>query len=473
MGDSPSSPFNAAMAALRSWRPLIKGGSPLDDVDLPPPYGLHERAMLVACLGSCAAGTTLCCASAAMPSIEREPWYELQKTAPANRWAADILLLGATGGALLPGVLLRWTGHRRTLLVSAFGLLCAWVCLIASNSLVMLMVSRAARGIWLGALACCASLYVTDVAPPRKRAFYGELNEVAMSAGAVAVCLIDRVKWEFQAFLCAPWRLAVLAFHQYVIESPSMFIARGCRQAANIAASRLYGIDLPPELRVKKEESAAHRVHWLKMSRMVCACLLLFLLQNLSLFQLFQLRALQIIGNLMEESKANPATSLLLAGQTGVAALFAAQTQVVGRRWLLGASAVLITAAHFTLRPLENMSFSTWIPAKRSEPINWHGLLSIATLVLSYSFGLCHLPPLLTGELVPLRIRYLGSAVIWATRWTILFFIVHFEDSILAVVQDRRVFLAFCLAYVLTACFTVVIIPETEGRSLVDIAKDN
>ncbi|KAL3203615.1 hypothetical protein MRX96_041808 [Rhipicephalus microplus] len=369
MGDSPSSPFNAAMAALRSWRPLIKGGSPLEDIDLPPPYGLHERAMLVACLGSCAAGTTLCYASAAMPSIEREPWYELQKTAPANRWAADILLLGATGGALLSGVLLRWTGHRRTLLVSAFGLL-------------------------------CASLYVTDVAPPRKRAFYGRLSEVAMSAGAVAACLIDRVKWEFQAFLCAPWLLAVLVFHQYVIESPNMFIARGCRQAANIAASRLYGIDLPPELRMKKEDSAAHHVHWLKMSLMVCACLLLFVLQNMSFFQLFQLRALQIIGNLMEESKANPVTSLLLAGQTGVAALFAAQTQVVGRRWLLGASAVLVTAAHFTLRPLENMSFSTWIPTKRSEPINWHGLLSMATLVLSYSFGLCHLPALLTGELV-------------------------------------------------------------------------
>ncbi|KAL1482976.1 hypothetical protein MTO96_033442 [Rhipicephalus appendiculatus] len=390
---SPSSPFNAAMAALRSWRPAIKGGSPLEDIDLPPPGGLHERAMLVACLGSCAAGTTLCYASAAMPSIEREPWYELQKTAPANRWAADILLLGATGGALLSGVLIRWTGHRSTLLVSAFGLLCAWVCLIASNSLVMLMVSRAASGIWLGALACCTSLYVTDVAPPRKRAFYGGLNEVAMSAGAAAACFIDRVKWEFQALLCALWPLAVLAFHQYVIESPSILVARGCRQAANIAASRLYGMDLPPELRMRKEDSAAHPVHWLRMSRMVSACLLLFLLQNLSFVQLFQLKALQIIGNLMGEANRNPTVSLLLAGQTGVAALFAAQTQVVGRRWLLGASALLVSAAHFTLHPLESMSFSTWTPAKRTEPINGRGSLSIAALVFSYSFGLCHLPP--------------------------------------------------------------------------------
>ncbi|KAH7951261.1 hypothetical protein HPB52_007222 [Rhipicephalus sanguineus] len=435
------------MAALRSWRPPIKGGSPLEDIDLPPPCGLHERAMLVACLGSCAAGTTLCYASAAMPSIEREPWYELRKTAPADRWAADILLLGATGGAILSGVLLHLTGHRSTFLVSTFGLLCAWIGLIASNSLVMLMVSRAASGIWLGAIACCSSLYVTEVAPPRKRAFYGGLNEVAMTAGAVAACFIDRVKWEFQAFLCALWPLAVLAFHQYVIESPRILVARGCRQAANIAASRLYGIDLPPELRMRTEDPAAHPVNWLRMSRVVSACLLLFLLQNLSFVPLFQLRALQIIGNLMGGSNANPAASMLLAGQTGVVALFAAQTHVVGRRWLLGASAVLVTVAHFTLQPLENLSFS-------------------------YSFGLCHLPPLLTGELVPLRIRYLGSALFWATRWIVMFLLVHFEDSLLAAMQDRQAFLAFCLVYVLAACFTVVIIPETEGRSLVDIAKD-
>ncbi|KAH6930404.1 hypothetical protein HPB50_013189 [Hyalomma asiaticum] len=439
------------MAALRRWQPAIKGGSPLEDVDLPPPCGLHERAMLVACLGSCAAGTTLCYTSAALPSIEREPWYGLRKTAPANRWAADILLLGATGGALLSGILLRMTGHRRTLLVSAFGLLCAWMCLIASNSVGMLMVSRFTSGLWVGALSCSSSLYVTDVAPPKKRAFFGGLNEVAMTAGTVAACFIDRVKWELQAFLCALWPLALLAYQHYVIETPRFLIARGYRQEANIAASQLYGIDIPSELR-QKEAPTAH--------------------PNLSFAQLFQLRALQIVGYLMGESNENPASSLLLAGQTGVAALFAAQTHVVGRRWLLGGSAVLVTMTHFTLEPLENLVFSTWTPEKRTEPINWRGSLSVAILVLSYSFGLCHLPPLLIGELVPLRIRYLGSAAIWATRWILTFLIVHFDDTLLAAMQDRQVFLVFCLTYVLAAVVTIALIPETEGRSLVDIAKD-
>ncbi|XP_065297925.1 uncharacterized protein [Dermacentor albipictus] len=290
---SPSSPSNAAMAALRRWRPPAKGGSPLDDIDLPPPCGLHERAMLVACLGSCAAGTTLSYTSAAMPFIELEPWYQLQRTTPANRWVANVLLLGATGGALLSGILLPLTGHRRTLLMSAFGLVCAWICLISSNSVAMLLVSRVARGLWLGALACCASLYVTNVPPPKKRAFFGGMIE-----------------------------------------------------------------------------------------------------------------------------------------------------HVDSRR------------------------------KERTGQLARRGVASIVTLVLSYSLGLCHLPPLLTGELVPLRMRYLGSAVIWATRWIVMFLMAHLEDSLLAVMQTRQTFLAFCLVYVLTTCITIALIPETGGRSLMDIAKD-
>ncbi|XP_050035817.2 facilitated trehalose transporter Tret1-like [Dermacentor andersoni] len=469
---SPSSPSNAAMAALRRWRPPAKGGSPLDDIDLPPPCGLHERAMLVACLGSCAAGTTLSYTSAAMPFIELEPWYQLQKTAPANRWAADVLLLGATGGALLSGILLPLTGHRRTLLISAFGLVCAWICLISSNSVVMLMVSRVASGLWLGALACCSSLYVTDVSPPKKRAFFGGMIEVAMNAGALTACFLDSVKWEFQACLCTLWPLAVLAFQHYVIESPRSLAAKGRRQEANVAASRLYGMDLPPELRQKKGGQVDPPVQWLKMSRMVSGCLLLFLLQNLSFAQLFQPMALQVSSYLTGMSYGNVVALLLLAGQTGLATISAAYTHLVGRRWLLGASAVLVTVAHFTLGPLEYLVFSTWTLEERSQPANWRGVASIVTLVLGYSLGLCHLPPLLTGELVPLRMRYLGSAVIWATRWIVMFLMAHFEDSLLAVMQTRQTFLAFCLVYVLTACITIALIPETEGRSLVDIAKD-
>ncbi|XP_077557245.1 solute carrier family 2, facilitated glucose transporter member 8-like [Haemaphysalis longicornis] len=174
---TPSPANNAAMTMLRLWRPRVKGGSPVNDVEGPPAEGQHVHAMLVASLGSCVAGTTLGYASAAMPSIEKEPWYNLAKTAPGNHFPADIVLLAAAFGALCSGLLLHLVGHRRTFIVCVLGLLGAWIGIIFSNTVWMFMLNRAASGVWLGIMTNCASLYVTDVAPPEKRALYGSLTE--------------------------------------------------------------------------------------------------------------------------------------------------------------------------------------------------------------------------------------------------------------------------------------------------------
>ncbi|XP_054926499.1 solute carrier family 2, facilitated glucose transporter member 6-like [Dermacentor andersoni] len=172
------SPANAAMDALRRWRPAIKGATPTAAPDDPTAGGRHERAMMVTLLVNMSAGTALGYASASMPRIELEPWYPLSPSAPQNQWVADVLLLGAVAGALLSGFLLNLLGHRRTLLLSAFGLINAWICIIVSNSITMLLIGRVTCGLWLGVSTNSVSLYVCDVAPPAKRAFFGGLTEV-------------------------------------------------------------------------------------------------------------------------------------------------------------------------------------------------------------------------------------------------------------------------------------------------------
>ncbi|XP_049525068.1 uncharacterized protein LOC125946337 [Dermacentor silvarum] len=172
------SPANAAMDALRRWRPEVKGATPTAAANDPTAAGRHERAMMVALLVNMSAGTALGYASASMAQIELEPWYTLQRSAPQNQWVADVLLLGAVAGALLSGLMLHLLGHRRTLLLSAFGLMNAWVCVVVSNSLTMLFIGRITCGIWLGVSTNSVSLYVCDVAPPTKRAFFGGLTEV-------------------------------------------------------------------------------------------------------------------------------------------------------------------------------------------------------------------------------------------------------------------------------------------------------
>ncbi|XP_077512463.1 solute carrier family 2, facilitated glucose transporter member 12-like [Amblyomma americanum] len=174
-----SPPFNAAMDALRRMRPPAKGATPVTDPDSAFPFGHHVQSMLLACCGALGAGTTLGFASVAMVSIEHQPWYNVTPNSPPhNRWIADSLLLGATLGALMSGLLLHLVGYRRMLLLSSGGLAGLWIFLAVSSSVSLIIAGRVASGVCLGVVTNCACLYVADVSPPSKRAFFGSLVEV-------------------------------------------------------------------------------------------------------------------------------------------------------------------------------------------------------------------------------------------------------------------------------------------------------
>ncbi|XP_077512914.1 uncharacterized protein LOC144124126 [Amblyomma americanum] len=252
-----SPPLNAAMEALRHMRHRAKGATPVTDSDSGYLFGNHVRSMLLACWGAMGAGTALGFASAALGFIEHEPWYNVTPNSPPqNRWIADSLLLGATVGALLSGILLHLVGYRRTLLLSSGGLVILWSLLAASSSVSLIIATRVASGMCVGVVTNCACLYVADVSPPSKRAFFGGLSEVAMSAGLLVAYLLGGLAWELQAGGCALASVPVLALHSYVVENPRWLLIRGRSLDADTAVMRLYGIDPPPDFRRQRLQGA-------------------------------------------------------------------------------------------------------------------------------------------------------------------------------------------------------------------------
>ncbi|KAK8783336.1 hypothetical protein V5799_010301 [Amblyomma americanum] len=372
------------MEALRNWRPAIKGATPTREADDPLACGRHERAMMVACLSNLSAGTALGYASTSMPYIERESWYDLERSSPQNRWAADVLLLGAAAGALL----------------------------------------------------------------------------------------------------------SVFVLQSYVIESPRWLQSKGRYRDTNTAIVQLYGDDLPTDFRLSKigEDSALSSLGRQKCTRMLSVCLLLNLLQTLSCSPLLLLRAVQVVGPLQDVMSSHEAATLVVAMHVGSAALFTVLTRCVGRRLLLGASAVLVAVVLSAMQPLDYMVFSSaslatdhpctqWSAGQKvPDGTRWDALCSTWLLALTYSVGLCHVPPLLTVELLPLkRWRYLTSSCVWTGRWLLAFALVHCDDELFGDEGgDRQQPLswAFSLALVLVTAAAAFFAPHTEGRPLADIHRD-
>ncbi|XP_065282006.1 solute carrier family 2, facilitated glucose transporter member 8-like isoform X2 [Dermacentor albipictus] len=475
---STSPPFNAAMEALRRLKHAAKGATPVTDQDSVLPCGHHARAMMLACSSALAAGMALGFASAAMPAIENRYRLDLPHGPPDNRWIADSLFLGATVGALLSGFLLYLVGHRRTLLLCSCGLISFCVCLMVSNKVSMIMVSRVACGIVVGVITNCVCLYVADVAPPAKRTTYGGLIEVAMSAGVLGAYTLAGFAWQQQAAGCAMASMPVLALHRYVVENPRWLMSKGLSLDAHTAVMRLYGVDPPPDFRDRKAEavqeqqmSATSKRVWPKHASMVSTCFLLHLLQNISGAQLCLLRAIQVMGTTVAEIAPQPLAAVLVAAHFGCASLAAALTKAASRHTLLAASAFAVAGVVFIFRPLEHLTFTHWYVPEKSHPTSWGAVLSVGLLVLAYSVGLCHLPALLTGELMPSKIRLLGSSVVWSSRWLVTFLLLHFDVDVLAVLQQRGPLLALSLTIVVVAATAIVLIPETEGQTLAQIER--
>nr|XP_037279789.1 arabinose-proton symporter-like [Rhipicephalus microplus] len=442
---------NAAMEALRNLQPPAKGGSPVTDTDASMARGVHVRAMLAACLGSSAAATTLGFASVAMPYIEHETWYDLAGSEPPDsHWLADSLMLGAAGGALLSGLTLWTFGSRTTMLTSVVGLSVSWIVTAACVDLVVLFAARVSCGLWLGLITISVSLYVADVAPAEKRAFYTGLAEAATCFGIAASCLLEGFSWRLQATAWAAASLSMLGVQRYLIECPRWLNAHGKTHDADTAAARLYGLDLPQEFRHSSKAAES---------------------TGASLTQLFTSRSIQTMASVVAEIAAPLAALVMTSMQTGFVVVFATLTRAAGRRHLLCVSTALIAVCFVVVPPFEYLTFRQWNLGGAPTETSWVAVYSVNLLVLSYSVGLCHVPALLTAEMCPGAgcMHYVCAPVVWAVRWLLAFAVLHYDEDMLAFARQDYMSVLLALALLLLCAVAVCLTPETEGRTLADI----
>ncbi|KAL1415521.1 hypothetical protein MTO96_006768 [Rhipicephalus appendiculatus] len=459
---SEQQPGQKAIEALRNWQPSVRGGTPASGntaTELAP-SGHHVVCALVACLGSCAAGTTLGYASAAMPSIEHETWYDLRHNTAESRWFADILLLVAAPAALAAGFLLEMVGNRLMLLLSTFGLLGSWLSLLFSSSTSAILVARLMAGTFLGAISSSAGVHVAEICPSERRALFLGFVEVSRSAGMLLAYVLGQFfTWEIQAGFCMLPPLVLMCMQRYVLDSPQI------RSADEIA--KTYSNATP-----------------IKCAKCMALALLLQLIPELSGVRLLLMRGEQVMMSLMAETEPWDAVGLLLiAGHVALSGLFASLTRIAGRRHLLFLSAFITAVCMAALSPLQHVVFRFTrfllcltdsscschtLMERRPRLTDWNGIYAVGLLLASYSLGLGHVPALLATELLPGRVRCIGAASSWAGRWFLAFLLVH-EDAWLSAVASSSQGLVPGLVLVGGAMVAAFVTPETEGRTLLAI----
>ncbi|CAH4035295.1 facilitated trehalose transporter Tret1-like [Pieris brassicae] len=170
----------------------------------------------------------------------------------------------------------------------------------------------------------------------------------------------------------------------------------------------------------------------------------------------------------MADSSVPPSLATIIIGCTQLVGSVIAPlcVEISGRRILLLVStgvccvSMVVFGFHF---------FLIYINSPLVEHIKWLPLASLVIFFMSNNMGFGVIPSTLTGELFNSNVRSKGTATVFVVSWISGFIITTIFNTLISSVGAYAVFWFFSFTCGLAFLFTLFFIPETKGKSLIEI----
>ena len=343
-----------------------------------------------------------------------------------------------------------------------------------------------------------------EVSSSKFRGNFGSFTQLFFSVGLVLVYLLGSFPG-FQYFHASLVLIGIIAVFEigalFICDSPRWLLAHGHRQEAVSTLKRLRGPNFDIGHELSTVELDLSQSPHLKMSK----TLIHFTKRDVVLpliITLFIMLFRQIGG-----LNASTAYSGLIFKDAGVVNYRAAATYAVGgtqmvftiislfiidffgRKSLLIVSGigmllgtVMLGTQFFITRPslcsnnnstLSEMTLHAASNSNHNKLCNaQYAPLSIVSLILfnaTFSIGWGPVPWVLLGELIPLRVRGVGSGIATLVNWSITAIITGFYLDYAQKVMPWFAWWTFSVLNLLAILFVVFFVSETKGKSLEEI----
>ncbi|XP_015230038.1 PREDICTED: solute carrier family 2, facilitated glucose transporter member 6 [Cyprinodon variegatus] len=399
-------------------------------------------ASFAAVLGPMSFGFVLGYSSPAIPELSSISDPRLRLSDEQASWFGSIVTLGAAAGGLLGGWMVQRIGRKLSLMLCSLPYVFGFTLIIAAQNVWMFYVGRVLTGLASGVTSLVVPLYISETAHEKVRGMLGSCVQLMVVSGIMGVYLAGLfIDWRWLAICCSlPPSLMMVAMC-FMPETPRFLLSRGKRREAEEALRFLRGPDAPVEWECARIEEATE--------------------EQGSTFRLSDLKDPGVFKPLV------------------IGVLLMVFQQMTGINAIMFYAENIFEQAHFEESDLASVIVAliqvifTAIAAVIMDRAGRKVLLIISgkpnCRCSGFAIGWGPIPWLIMSEVIPIRVRGFAGAAVVLSNWGMAFIVTKsFQDMMNLLTSAGTFWLFSCMCF-LNIIFTVILVPETKGKTLEQI----
>ncbi|XP_012234489.1 solute carrier family 2, facilitated glucose transporter member 8 [Linepithema humile] len=398
-----------------------------------------------------------------------------------SSWIGSLVPLGTIGGSFIGGFLGERWGRKPTLLSCLLPYLIGWILIGTAGHVAQLYVARLILGVALGFAFTIVPMYCGEIAETSIRGALGSFLQLFITIGLLyAYAIGPFVTYTVFWIVCAILPIIFFACFIMMPESPYFLLIKGRKNEAITSLAKLRS---KSELAVQKEadeiqeqidELFKEEVKFSDLFTVKANFKALLFTCALASFQqftginvvLFYMQNIFIAAESSVPTEQAPiiigAVQMLASGATPIV------VDWLGRRVLLVFSGIGTTLSLCALGLyfyLKDVQHADDVVAQ----ISWLPVVALVIFIATYSVGWGPLPWAVMGEMFSSNVKAKASGITVSICWFLAFLITKFSSNMDEAIGQYATFWMFAGFCVLSIIFTVLILPETKGKSLQQI----
>lgn len=427
-----------------------------------------------------AAGTVFGWSSPAEIRLTNGTEYGFEITSEQWSWVGSSVTIGAAAICLIIGSIIDLIGRKTTMLLLIVPFTIGWALIIWASNVAMLYVGRLLLGVAGGAFFVTAPMYIGEIAQKDIRGKLGSFFQLMVTVGILFVYTVGYgLPVRVFSVVCATLPLIFGAVFVFMPETPHYWVSKNNSDNAIKSLKWLRGDrysynDELDELYADNDSLKANKVTLLtalstpatKRALFICLGLMFFL-------QLSGINAVIFYTGFIFEAAdtgINAALATTIVGVMQVIATFIASMVIdrLGRRILLLGSILVMGVCTVFL----GIYFYMYDQDKSNvEGLGWLPVLSLCLYIVVFSLGFGPIPWVMIGELFATDVKGLAGSIAGSFSWILAFVITKTFTNIRETIGLGETFWLFAVFSALGTVFVFVYVPETKGKSLIEIQK--